>query len=755
MAVTEQDVQVAYNAVAAAEVQIAQAELALQAARPFTPAHEQAKAAVDAAKGAHSRARARYVQVSNDYNKQNPTKKAPTVAEADAKAKAEQRARNKASMGAELTDAERIAHEDRNRPNKPRVDSPVQVATANNTAARDAETARANRQRETQTGIKTQQDALVASGTLFNNLRDQISREAAQRAEMGNKGITQVREAATTLVGAAVSQRDQDVRIRNERSAFVRDVLTTAMPQVVQLMLKTPKGSPVAANFLKAMLVMANDAYKNARLNEEPPPIGPNTPGFNTLMQINGYKLPEQIPTMPSSNQVNADTAQAAAAGSFPLVGHQGPLGAGAIAMPSPNVDGGSSGPRNGNGIDPIAEAGQSQEGIAIRDNIQAPIRHILQRDPSTWTPEERTLVSESRKQYEAQLKELAAKRQAQAPPGVAPGAAQPNEAQALKDKVREVLISGDPNQRLQFLALARTALANRDAGKPLSPDEVEMLANLDPGDLPIIEQNMNPQVMDIITRHSQGQPITEEEKKIVENSVLTTSTAIKTRPIVPPQPEVRPPVDATPEAQPTVTGKVGIDNMGRKFELPSHIPDDAPPFDAQGSVDSDMVLVQRPDGSKYWQARNAVQATDNVIADPKKPPQAAIPKLMGPEPHDDAMGITQDNRASMAAEFARKRAVAGTDMPIEFNQMYTQPGKRFTTPPPDYELPTDWQERISSMTNPLSGPPEPMTRTDYFTRPPMELSEPEPEPIDIPLFDPSSFFARRRDEDEDEDRWW
>lgn len=742
MPVTQEQVEAAYNRREAAQMQIVQAEAAIAAlgnqAVPGNPAFETARSKVEAAKGEYSRANQDLNRISAQFNKENPNK--PTT-EAELKARAErlQRQKNKAdpSFGMEVTDKERYDIEQRAKPKPPRTDSPAQIQTANTGAANAAETVRSNQAKESQDAVDSQRQALQQHGALYNTIRGQVSAEAQTRTTQGIQGIQEIRGAATTLVNTATTQREQDIKLQNERSAFVRDTLTSVMPQVVQLMLKTPKGSKVAANFLKAFIVMANEAYVKAGLDKNPPPLDINTPGFRTLMEIQGYEKPEQIPTMPSSNQISAEAQQAAAAGGFPVAGWQGPIGVGATAMPSPTID-----RRNGQGVDPLIEAAQSPEGAAIRTKYVGPVAPIQEKKKrgETLTPQEQSMLDAAQAAYERDIKELAAKRQREkttVAPGT-PGAKQ----QELRQEVRSTLISGDPNQRLNLMTLAVVADQNKAAGKPLSPAETAVLANISPEDLELIKENMTPDVVAIVEKHKNKQPLTQDEIKRVETSVLATSEKIKSRP-TPPAPTASTPPVAPPtqaETRPPMETTVAVT-----------IPDA-----------EDRVMIATPGGQPMSVPRHMVgegpgqyssRSGYRIVEDPKK---TQTPKLMGPP-----LPVSPEDAANQAAVSERKRATAA-GVPEDALIQFMTPPQEIETP----ALPTDWKERIKNMPIPALAGPRGSSDDSY-----VQFETPDYTPptagrtnIDtagmfsganderpIPLLDPYMF--RQRDEEEDD--WW
>jgi hypothetical protein len=743
--VTQDQVDAAYNAFQAAQQQLAAAQAELQAAKPYTPAFETAKTKVDAAKTNVSNARQELNRVSAGYRKDNPDAKPAGQTEKDKEELARQRAKNAAdpTYGIPDTDKERADRRERLAPKPaaaPRNDSPVQVQTANTAAAAQAETARNNQVRAAQDASDAKREALVQAGTLFTGIRGQVSREAEAEAKNNQENITTIRGAATTLVTAATTARGQDIDAQKVRSAFVQDVLTTAMPQVLQLMLKTPKGSQVANNFLKAFLAMAGEAWERAQLGNLPPPLGPDTPGFNTLMQLQGYRLPQELPTMPRSNQVDQRTAQSMAVGGMPLPGDQGAIGVPRLAYPqvgeTPRT--GAQGNRNGDGIDPIAEAAQSEEGQAIRTALKGEVADIeakLERK-EPLTPQEQQRLDAAKAVYNQEIKELATRRQATAAQNSRGGA---DKEQELKNDVRATLISGDPNQKLKTMALATTALENQQQGKTLSPAEQAILSTLDPEDLQIIRQNMTPEVSAILQKHQRGEQVTDQERQLVQSAVVGTTEGIKSRPVTAPVTSA-PPVLTEEEkraqqTQPTGTTTVTAPQPGASPTVttpavtqPAGLPEGAPPMEPTAPGEKGQVLIKRPDGSMYWQNVDYVQSTDNVIYDPKK--QSSMPTpLSGPSDIQ-----------------AKKFSYSPPDMsdPDGVGTMFSGASdERGVT-----QMPTE----IPLLFGPRSQPEEMMYRSMPEPEP-IEFSQPEPEPMPQ-LFDPFSFYNRNDEEDEEDSNY-
>ncbi len=746
MAVTQQEVDAAYNAREAARAKIDRAQAALTAARPYTPAFETAKAEVDAAKGEYSRAQSDYVRISNTYNKENPTKKPESENEIKVRNENAQRQRNKndPSFGMEVTDKERYDIEQDAKPKPARTDSPVQVQTANTGAQNAAETGRHNRQTESQAASNAQREALVQAGTLANNTREQVSREAQTRTKAEQDNIAGTVGAATTLVDARTRMRGQDIEAQKTRSAFVQDVLTTAMPAVVQLMLKTPKGSPAAANFLKAFLTMASEAYRTAQLGNIPPPIDMNSPEMITLTRRAGYSMPDQLPSMPHSNQVDQQTVQSSAVMGHPLPGDQGAVGAARASYPEIPNSGGSGVPqtfsggaaptqsRNGAGIDPLAEAAQSPEGQSILQALKGQVADVeakLKRG-EPLTAEEQQKLSSARVSYNQQIREIAAKRQQQV--------AQRNPADDLKDEVRSALISGDPNQKLKIMALATTAVENQRAGKPLSPPEVAILSNLDPKDLEIINQNMTPDIRAILVKHQQGQPVSPEERKRVETAVLGTTEGVKGRPVAP---AALPSTPVQAPEPPRATEAPTAPEQTVNAPQPPGLPPGAPPMEPPSPGEKGQVLIERPDGSMYWQNVDYVQSTDNVIYDPKK--QAEMPNpLEGPL---QAKAFSERPGGPMALSTFRSSEAPKDQEPFMMpRELPTLFGPRRESEPMTFDMPPT---QPSSPMPTLFGPRRESEEIiyDYNSAPSLSLPE-SPMPT---LFAPN--FLR---EDEEED-WW
>lgn len=539
MAVSDQDVRTAEQSLSAAQsaLQAAQAKVAALAADPTKYAEtESAKVEVSAARDAVTSARAEYTYVRTQYNREHPTKPAQTPGQqatdaGNAKEEAD-KDKNERETGIRESSAARANRERAAAPKPPRQDSPAQQTTAatgvrnaNTGAQRAAETGRHNQQTEQLNIINAQKDALYKAGMLYNTTRGQVSAEARAGVTAGIQGIQEVRGAATTMFEAEQKRSQRAADLKKARASFVGDTLNTAMPKVVELMLKTEKGSPVAGNFLKAFLVMAKQAYHDAGLEDDEPPIDITSPAYQTLARINGYELPDRIPMMPTAAQISFDAAAASAVGGHPVDGWQGPIGIEATRIP-PMPPG-----TNGEGRNTLADAAQTPEGRAIETEIKAQVQPLLdkQKAGQPLTPEEQRTLQAAQEQYKARVKALADKKAAARPGASAPSAGA-SEADALKQEVRSALISGDPNQRLRIMSGASAALENKAAGKPLTEEQTAILANLDPEDVALIQQHMTPEIRAILAKPKEQ--LTQQDYTAVQTAVVGASTGIKNRPV-------------------------------------------------------------------------------------------------------------------------------------------------------------------------------------------------------------------------------
>lgn len=550
MATTQADVQAAEQKLEQAfqALQAAQAEEARLVNDPAARAmgtYDAAKTKTQQARDAVSFARDQRNQVRNQYNRENPASanKPPSESERLRKSENDQREKNLREIGLPITDKERDAREQRQQPRPARTDSPAQttqattgVVNANTAQGNLAERVRHNQQTEQQAIVNAQKDALYKAGILFKDIRNQVSQEAQAGVAAQQKNIAEVSTAGRALLEKDVQQRRQDIDYTKARADFIGTTLNTAMPKVLELMLKTPKGSKIAANFLKAYLTLANDAYKAAGLEKTPPPIDMTSPHMQNLLKIGGYQLPAQLPELPTSSQVSFEAAKASAVGSFPVYGWQGPVGIEATQIPDM--------PRgtNGDGVNIYKQAEQSPEGQAIVTEVRQRIAAIEAKEQAgqPLTAEEQAQKTAALEEAKARIRSLAEQQRAAPQQSAQPGA-----PEDLKGQIRAALVSGDPNQRLRIMATAQAAVENQAQGLPLTDDQSALLANLDQADLAIIQQNMTPDVAQILLKFKNGQQPTPEEIARVQTAVAGTTAGIKNRPLTQPtQAERRPPVD-------------------------------------------------------------------------------------------------------------------------------------------------------------------------------------------------------------------
>ena len=574
MAVTTQEIDAADQRVkdadaAIKQAEVAHAEVAKDPEAAFDGRLEVAKAAITAAKGEHSRARQALGNLRTRYDKENPktpADKTPVktaTEEANEAERQRQRAKNKAETGLDETDIERANREEKK---VPKPDSPVEIANANTRAAENAERVRSNLTKEQLDVINAQREALVAAGTLFNTLRGQVSREAKDRADIQMEGIRQTRGAAESLVSATVQQRDQNVRLQTARMAFIQDVLTTAMPKVADMMMNLEEGDPTARNFMLTFLAMMHSAFKEGGLGINPAELDPNSPEVRKLRKIADLKIGDKLPEYPSASEVTMDTAIQSAAANNPLPGWNGPIGIQALDIP-PMPPG-----TKGDGTNPLRDAAQSDAGITIEREIKQRVSTILAKSAEQRTPQENATLKAAEEEYKARIKALADAKSAQAPkPAAPPTTPEPTDPrQALRDEIREALISGDSNQKFNIMSIAMTAQQNARAGKPLSPKEKAILENLAPEDIAIINQNISPEVANVMLSFGQGQKPTPEQVTMVQNSINNVTTGIKTRKAATPTTTAAP---TKPTQPPTAAGPTPGTELFPRELLPREIP--------------------------------------------------------------------------------------------------------------------------------------------------------------------------------------
>lgn len=744
MAVTPQQIAEAEARRDAADQKIKAADAALAALAndpdgfPGGPKHAAATAAVTSAKAEFSRERIAVNTLRTQYDKENPKPKAPTplapgAATVDAgKAKDEaEKDANAASIGLRLTNAERAKWE---RDGRPKPDSSVEVANSNTRAGELAETQRSNQSREELDRIKAQRDALTSAGTLANNLRDQISREAGKDVDVKLEGIKQVRGAGESLVDAHVRQRDQNVRLQTARMTFIQDVLTTAMPKVADMLVNLPKGDPSARNFMLSFLAMARDAYNAGGLGVDPAELDQNSPVMQNLKKIAGMKIDDQLPTMPSSDQITFRTTRQSAAMGMPLPGWQGPIGPKALEVPD-NISGPSGGqgftnrdsmPNGAGGggpVDPLRAAAQSPEGQALEREIRGRVSSIEMRvRAGTATPEEQATLAAAKEEYKTKLKQIAdAKRTAPATTD--------DPKQQLRNDLRETLVSGTDEQKVNIMSIAMVAQQNARAGKNLSDLERAVLENIDPEDLTHINKNMTPQVAQVLLEFGQGKKPTPEGKELVRGAINNVTTAVKTRqpqataaPVKPTQPAT---AAGTPPSQPTAMNPDEIKTIPfterirqNEAEL-AQTTGDSELDDLMKKIDQEQRAygLQTSFKDAYFGKSLREQAEER-----RKNPDAAMPtSLSGPTP---PKSFLTDSGTQWGPQEEQKKIISDTNEPFppDITGMFRGTSDERDVPMERYDASRSYNEELPDMPRDFSA----------IQNLPMRLNGGDNSPVDI-----------------------
>ena len=531
MAVTQQDVQNAQNARSAAASALQEAQVQLE----NTPLEEfairqQLTDRIKRLEGEAKAAQDEFERVSRAFNDENKPKPAQTKGQ-EAKdqidqAEADQKLKNAAETGRLETNAERAKREESEAP-KPM--TPAQIATANNAAAtlRQRQIEAAARQQQAQ--VTAQQQAIKNAADVTTTVRGQTSTEARERFEGETKVYENARTAAGAVVDAQTNRRRQEIDIAKSQVEIGQSVLTTAMPKIVELMMNTPKGSSVPRQFAKAMLAIADLIVEKSGLKNIPL-LDENSPEMRRLKEMAQVGAGQPPPKFPSSDQISWQATKQLAGMGMPPPGYNGPIGAAAFDLP--DMPEGT----NGNGENPTREAQQSAEGAAIATEIQGRVRHIEEKAArgEQLTPEEQAQMSAARQEYNARIKQLADQRR------TAKVTATPTTQtqDSIKQEVRKAIVTGSPDQKLKIMALASTALANRAAGKPLSPEEIAVIYNLDQADLDIIQRTYNPQMQALIQKQQSGQQLTPQEYAVVQNGVnVMTQELVQRSPVTPTAP--------------------------------------------------------------------------------------------------------------------------------------------------------------------------------------------------------------------------
>lgn len=542
MAVTQQDVQNAQNARSAAASALQEAQVQLE----NTPLEEfairqQLTDRIKRLEGEAKAAQDEFERVSRAFTDENKPKTPQTPGQAaDDKikeAEADQKLKNAAETGRLETNEERAKREQSEAP-KPM--TAAQQATANQAAAtlRQRQLEAAARQQQAQ--VTAQQQAIKNAADVTTTVRGQTSTEARERFEGETKVYENSRVAAGAVVEAQTNRRRQEIDIAKSQVEIGQSVLTTAMPKIVELMMNTPKGSSVPRQFAKAMLAIADLIVEKSGLKNIPL-LDENSPEMRRLKEMAQVGAGQPPPKFPSSDQISWQATKQLAGMGMPPPGYNGPIGAAAFDLP--DMPEGT----NGNGENPTREAQQSAEGAAIATEIQGRVRHIEEKAArgEQLTPEEQAQMSAARQEYNARIKQLADQRR------TAKVTATPTTQtqDSIKQEVRKAIVTGSPDQKLKIMALASTALANRAAGKPLSPEEIAVIYNLDQADLDIIQRTYNPQMQALIQKQQSGQQLTPQEYAVVQNGVnVMTQELVQRSPVTPtaPTPLAGPPQSTT-----------------------------------------------------------------------------------------------------------------------------------------------------------------------------------------------------------------
>jgi hypothetical protein len=352
LAVTDQDLQQAYNnwqqavAAAAAADKAYQDVLALPLGQERVTKEAGAKAAATAAHQAANAADRQYSRVSAGYRLDNKGK-TPTTAEQTAATRLaeEQGERDKnekdPEVAARVTDAQAEAIRDRrrkqqqaNQPKPPTTPNAAQTLTAETGAARAGEEARHNRVGESQAAMNEQQQAMQTAVHEGNVTANQVQQGEIANLQAQTAAQENMRQAAQGLVGAQVTMRGQDQNHIQARASFFSSTFNAIMTHAMTMMHGLPKGSQVANNYVKAALAMMNELYHRAGLDKELPNLDPNSPEVRALRIISGQAKPGMPqPTMPSAEYMATKTVIMQAINGNPPPNYNGPIGTDAIPL--------------------------------------------------------------------------------------------------------------------------------------------------------------------------------------------------------------------------------------------------------------------------------------------------------------------------------------------------------------------------------------------------------------------------------------
>lgn len=684
MAVTQQDVERAFEAreTATAALVAAQSELENTPIEDFQT-RTRLEASIQRLQGAADRAEKELNRVSDDFNRQNPTEKPPTPQTPGAAARdresvleSQERDQNEAETGERETNAERAKRE---RTEAPKPMTEAQLMAANAAKERIRTTQQSNAQRAQQQAIQGQQQALrdagVATTTVGSNfITEATARNVSERDVMGTS-----KDAATTLVTDARSRREQQINIAKSRVDIGQAIVQTALPKVVELMMNTPEGSDIPRQFLLAMLSLSDYLVKEAGLTDIPE-LDENSPEQRRLRELVGYGAGQPAPRFPTVDEVSAGTTKRLAVWGMPPPGYNGKIGLEALDMPDYPAG------TDGTGYNALRDAKQSAEGRAIADEIQGTVAHIEAKAKAgqQLTPEESAQIQAARSQYEARIKQLAEQKKQQRKGGLTPVAAAGTD---LKAQVRSSILTGSNEQKLKTMALASTAVANQAAGKPLSPEEIALINNLDPEDLAIMERTMTPQMRAIIQKQQSGQPLTPQEYALVESGVNAMTNDLKQRaPNIPvlspsspgagPQPETPAPETPTapgPEMPQPLLGPEPAEEQARREQIRREV-----------ERERQMAIAQGTDPTAYDEIPVEQEVERRFRGEAPSPPpqQKAMPTLFNPTP------FGTQSRAQPEPEIETMPKMFQFPDPMESSRSaysYSPPEPEETRPIPDF----------------------------------------------------------------------
>jgi len=678
MAVTQQQVDDAYNTMVAAQKAASEARAELESLDMLSEDGIRRKPQIDAKiarlEGIARDAEAENTRVSAGWNRENPTKPAMSKGQAAAdegKVKEEaDKDKNEAETGIRETTAARLRREQTTAP-KPMTEA--QVRAANAAQARIAETRRSNAAREQNQQTTAQISALKNAADTTTTVSGQVGTEVKNRYDAEVDEDKAAQDAARRVIEERRLARGQNIEIAKARNDFGQSVLTTVLPRVAEMMANLPKGSRVAQNFLVATLAMANDVAKNSGLMNDIPELDENSPEMRVLREAAGRRAGMPPPKFPDASEVSWGITKRLASLGVPPLGYNGPIGVGAMDLPD------KPGGTMGDGSNPLASAKQSEEGVAIAnkyqtDEIKAAEKRILD---GVGTEQDKASIAAARAGYDAEIKALADRQKAQRA-GQAP--ASPGQ-DPMRIQVRTSIMTGTNDEKLKTIALVSTAAQNRALGKPLSTEEIQALSTIDAEDVAIISRSMTPQISAIIAKQKMGQPLTAQELTLLQSGTDAMTRDMKARnfgtapaataaiaaPTPPPQPLTGPP-QATP-APATDERTQMINEVREEFKAAN-----------LGNATDESAIAVEAD-LRIAQGKKPRGSTVAPVVTPPVPeaPEASMPKLIDPTAFQPKNEIkTQYTPTEPDAAFVPK-----SQMPIDLSATFGSSAR--PTPLEDY----------------------------------------------------------------------